>query len=125
MPIFPLILLAAGLVGGGLVGRYVIPANDYTSCVNALIAAGINANTAAADCQPGGTQSTGTSSLVNSVLKPLIVPGIIFGSIWMFGPMIIKGFKTSITEAVTYKPQVKTQSVQQQTTQSNLQVGVK
>lgn len=103
MPIFPIIMLAAGLIGGGLVGRYVVPQNTYTDCVSALISAGISSTQAATNCQ--GSSGSSTNSTISSIIQPLIVPGIIFGAIAIFGPKIISGVKGSFEKALTSSTQ--------------------
>jgi hypothetical protein len=63
------------LAGSGLIlGRYVIPKDDYSSCVSALIGSGINSSTATTQCQ-GKTTAPWWQQLI--LPASIVIGGII------------------------------------------------
>lgn len=88
------IAIAAGAgvtVLGGVAINNFTKANPYSECVQALINAGVEKNTAANQCTSsmGGTKE-------QTLMQQITTPAIIFGCIAIFAPKIITGVQDAL-----------------------------
>jgi hypothetical protein len=89
------IAIAAGtgvtILGGVAINNFT-KANPYSECVQALINAGVEKNTAANQC----TASMGTKE--QTLMQQITTPAIIFGCIAIFAPKIITGVQDAMNK---------------------------
>ena len=85
---------AVGIGGSAVVATYeYTKSDDYTSCVKALIAQGIDPTVAATNCQASTPKTT---TWMDEVKTPLII----FGAIYLFGPILLKSFQGRMSNAL-------------------------